>query len=141
MNAINLDKKKILLIDDDVVVNKVNKYLIEGTGIFDSVESKSAPQEALDYIKTQIQTRGAIPGFILVDISMPEIDGFEFIDLIDELFEEEGIDTMPVFVILSSSNFKRDYEQFDKTPAVKKFLSKPLQKEEFEKVLKELHFI
>jgi len=141
MNAMNLDKKKILLIDDDVVVNKVNKYLIEGTGIFDIVESKSAPQEALDYIKTQIQTRGAIPGFILVDISMPEIDGFEFIDLIDELFEEEGIDTMPVFVILSSSNFKRDYEQFDKTPAVKKFLSKPLQKEEFEKVLKELHFI
>jgi CheY-like chemotaxis protein len=141
MNALKLDNKKILLIDDDVVVNKVNKYLIESTGIFDSVESKSAPQEALDYIKTQIQTKGAIPGFILVDISMPEIDGFEFIDLIDELFEEEGIDIMPVFVILSSSNFKRDYEQFDKTPAVKKFLSKPLQKEEFEKVLKELHFM
>ena len=141
MNAMYLDNKKILLVDDDVVVNKVNKYLIESTEIFDIVESKSAPQEALDYIKTQIQTKRDIPGFILVDISMPEIDGFEFIDLIDELFEEAGIDTMPVFVILSSSNFKRDYEQFDKTPAVKKFLSKPLQKEYFEKVLKELHFI
>lgn len=137
----SLDNKKILLIDDDIVVNKVNKYLIESTGIFDSVESKTAPQEALDYIKTQIQEKAPIPGFILVDISMPEIDGFEFIDLIDELFEEEGIDIMPVFVILSSSNFKRDYEQFDKTPAVKKFLSKPLQKEDFEKVLKELDFM
>jgi CheY-like chemotaxis protein len=137
----SLDNKKILLIDDDIVVNKVNKYLIESTGIFDSVESKTAPQEALDYIKTQIQEKAPIPGFILVDISMPEIDGFEFIDLIDELFEDEGIDIMPVFVILSSSNFKRDYEQFDKTPAVKKFLSKPLQKEDFEKVLKELDFM
>ena len=137
----SLDNKKILLIDDDVVVNKVNKYLIESTGIFDSVESKTAPQEALDYIKTQIQSKATIPGFILVDISMPEIDGFEFIDLIDELFEDEGIDIMPIFVILSSSNFKRDYEQFDKTPAVKKFLSKPLQKEDFEKVLKELDFM
>lgn len=137
----NLDNKKILLIDDDVVVNKVNKYLIESTGIFDSIESKISPKEALEFISNLIENNGPIPGFILVDISMPEIDGFEFIDLLDELFEEKEIDILPVFVILSSSNFKRDFEQFDKTPAVKKFLSKPLQKEEFENVLKELDFM
>ncbi len=136
-----LDKKKILLIDDDIVVNKVNRYLIESLQVFDTIESKTAPQEALDYISDLIDTKDKIPGFILVDISMPDIDGFEFIDLLDELFEEKGIDESPVFAILSSSNYKRDYEQFDKTPALKKFLTKPLQKEEFEAVLKELDFM
>ncbi len=135
-----LDNKKVLLIDDDVVVNKVNKYLIESTGIFDLIESKTAPQEAIEYINDLLVNNQKIPGLIIVDISMPEIDGFEFIDLLDELFEEKGFEEMPVFLILSSSNFKRDFEQFDKTPAVKKFLSKPLQKEEFEKVLEELDF-
>ena len=135
-----LDNKKVFLIDDDVVVNKVNKYLIESTGIFDLIESKTAPQEAIEYINDLLVNNQKIPGLIIVDISMPEIDGFEFIDLLDELFEEKGFEEMPVFLILSSSNFKRDFEQFDKTPAVKKFLSKPLQKEEFEKVLEELDF-
>jgi CheY-like chemotaxis protein len=135
-----LDNKKVLLIDDDVVVNKVNKYLIESTGVFDVIESKTAPQEAIEYINDLLDKNQKIPGLIIVDISMPEIDGFEFIDLLDELFEEKEFEEMPVFLILSSSNFKRDFEQFDKTPAVKKFLSKPLEKEEFEKVLAELDF-
>jgi CheY-like chemotaxis protein len=136
-----LDKKKILLIDDDIVVNKLNKYLIESVGFFDKIESKTAPQEALAYFSEIIENNESIPGFVLVDISMPEIDGFEFIDLLDELFEENEIEIMPSFVILSGSNFKRDFEQFDKTPIVKRFLSKPLQKEEFETVLKELDFL
>ena len=136
-----LDKKAILLIDDDVVVNKVNRFLIESLSVFDTIESKTAPQEALDYISGLIDQKNLVPGFILIDISMPDIDGFEFIDLLDEMFEENGIETMPVLALLSSSNYKRDYEQFDKTPILKKFLTKPLQKEEFEAVLKELDFM
>lgn len=136
-----LNDKKILLIDDDVIVNKVNKFLIDSIGFFETIESKTAPQEALDYFEELMKAKVELPGFVLVDISMPEIDGFEFIDLLDELFETYEIDVLPTFVILSASNFKRDYEQFDKTPIVKKFLSKPLDKEEFENVLKELNFI
>ncbi len=135
-----LDNKKVLLIDDDIVVNKINKYLIESTGIFESIESKIIPKDAIEYINDLIDKNQKIPGLIIVDISMPDIDGFEFIDLIDELFEEKGFEEMPVFLILSSSNFKRDLEQFDKTPVVKKFLTKPLQKDQFEGVLVELGF-
>jgi len=136
-----LNNKKIILIDDDVIVNKVNKFLINSTGFFETIESKTAPQEALNYFEELIKIKAELPGFVLVDISMPEIDGFEFIDLLDELFEDYEIDELPAFVILSATNFKRDYEQFDKTPIVKKFLSKPLDKDEFESVLKELEFI
>jgi CheY-like chemotaxis protein len=136
-----LNNKKIILIDDDVIVNKVNKFLINSTGVFETIESKTAPQEALNYFEELIKIKAELPGFVLVDISMPEIDGFEFIDLLDELFEDYEIEELPAFVILSATNFKRDYEQFDKTPIVKKFLSKPLDKDEFESVLKELDFI
>jgi CheY-like chemotaxis protein len=136
-----LDKKKILLIDDDAIVNEMNRFLISGTQIFDEIISKTAPKEALEYIHELVKNGGAIPGFILIDISMPEIDGFEFIDMFDEIFEENNIDVLPLFVILSSSRYKYDIEQVEKTPSVKRFLSKPLQKVEFLEVLKDNAYI
>ena len=76
----NIDNKSILLIDDDVIVNSINKKLIESLNKFDSVQIKSNPELALEFFENQIKNNEKIPGVILVDISMPEIDGFEFID-------------------------------------------------------------
>jgi len=135
------DKKQALLIDDDFIVNKINKYLIDSMHVFDSIEMKSTPAEALDFLKEKLVNNEALPGLILVDISMPEMDGFEFIDVIDELLEEYKIQEAPLFALLSGSNYKRDHEQFEKTPIVKKFLSKPLQKEDLEKLLNDFSFI
>ncbi len=133
-----IDNKSILLIDDDVIVNSINKKLIESLNKFDSVEIKSNPELALEFFENQIKNNKNIPGVILVDISMPEIDGFEFIDSVEEILDENNIEEIPSFIMLSGSKYKRDFEKFDKTPIIKKFLMKPLNKEELNAALLEI---
>jgi CheY-like chemotaxis protein len=133
-----IDNKSILLIDDDVIVNSINKKLIESLNKFDSVEIKSNPELALEFFENQIKNNKNLPGVILVDISMPEIDGFEFIDSVEEILDENNIEEIPSFIMLSGSKYKRDFEKFDKTPIIKKFLMKPLNKEELNAALLEI---
>ncbi len=133
-----IDNKSILLIDDDVIVNSINKKLIESLNKFDSVEIKSNPELALEFFENQIKNNKNLPGVILVDISMPEIDGFEFIDSVEEILDENDIKEIPSFIMLSGSKYKRDFEKFDKTPIIKKFLMKPLNKEELNAALLEI---
>ena len=133
-----IDNKSILLIDDDVIVNSINKKLIESLNKFDSVEIKSNPELALEFFENKIKNKKNLPGVILVDISMPEIDGFEFIDSVEEILDENNIEEIPSFIMLSGSKYKRDFEKFDKTPIIKKFLMKPLNKEELNAALLEI---
>jgi len=119
-----------MLVDDDEIVNKLNHYLISELGMFDDIIVQSNPFEAIEYLENLIEENQQLPAFVLVDISMPEMDGFEFIDQIDELFDEMDVIEIPTFFLLTASNFRRDIEQFEKTPIVKQFLTKPLKKEE-----------
>jgi CheY-like chemotaxis protein len=125
-----LDNSKIMLVDDDEIVNKLNHYLISELNLFSDIIIQSNPHSAIEYLENLIEENQQLPAFVLVDISMPEMDGFEFIDQIDELFDEMDVIEIPTFFLLTASNFRRDIEQFEKTPIVKQFLTKPLQKEE-----------
>lgn len=134
------EKKKILLIDDDAIVNATNKILIESIGDFD-VQMKSNPEEGIEFMESIVEKKDTFPSIIMVDISMPEIDGFEFIDLLEDLFDNNDVENIPAIVLLSGSKYKRDFEKFDKMPLIKKFLSKPLEKDEVIELFKEFEML
>ena len=134
-----LDYKNIYLIDDDAIVNLFNIKLIENTKLFEAIEFSLNPSKSLIDLSFRIDKNDKFPGLIMIDLSMPEMNGFEFIDELDELFEAKNLINFPIFIILTSSTYKRDVEQFLKTPSVKRFLTKPLKIEEFNKILKELN--
>jgi CheY-like chemotaxis protein len=138
--VIELDKNKILVIDDDEVVNHINLYLIKETQLFHTMESKTASVGALDYLMDLIEVREKLPGIILVDICMPEIDGFDFLKHLENLFEENQIESMPHVIVLSSQK-QDDFERFKAVGCVKKFLSKPLDKDKFNETLVGLGYI
>jgi CheY-like chemotaxis protein len=138
--VIELDRNKILVIDDDEVVNHINLYLIKGTELFHTMESKTASVGALDYLMDLIEVREKLPGVILVDICMPDMDGFAFLKHLEGLFEENQIEAMPYVIVLSSQN-EEDFERFKSVEYVRKFLSKPLDKEKFNEVLIELGYV
>jgi CheY-like chemotaxis protein len=110
-------------------------------GRFDVIESSCNPKESIEIFKNKIANDIPFPGLIIVDLSMPEIDGYEFIDEIDELIELNNLSISPVFIILTSSNQKKDIEQFHKTAYVKYYINKPLVLDEFKDVLTELNFL
>ena len=123
-----MDKyKKILLVDDDETSNFLNELLIKGMDIVEEVSIASNGQEALSYLENE---RGSFPQLIFLDLNMPVMDGFEFL----EAFEKAHTTKVPVFILTSSNNFK-DYErakQFD----VAGYLIKPLTEEKIKGVLK-----
>ena len=135
-----LDNRAIVVVDDNEITNFYNKDIIQETNKFDDITVETNGENVLTLLKDRVESGNDLPALFLVDIKMPDMDGFELIDLIDEYLDEKGIELSPVFVILTTSDHKRDYEQFDKTPIARKFVSKPLNPEKFQEILAEFEF-
>jgi len=70
--------KNILLVDDSESTNFFNKIIIE-RNIFAQVATATSGLKALNYIKSLLKNKSKVPEFILLDINMPEMDGWEFL--------------------------------------------------------------
>jgi CheY-like chemotaxis protein len=114
--------KNILLIDDDEIVNFLNKKILERLG-FSKIHVALNGQQAIDLIGHNFHESRTLPDLIFLDLSMPVMDGFEFI----EAFRKSGlpgIDKIRIVVITSSQD-PRDVARV-KAFGVSEYLSKPV---------------
>lgn len=86
----------VLCINDNSINLFVQKRLLLKSGITDTVITVSDGQEALDYYSTLKDTPGSnYPRLVLLDIHMPKINGWQFLDKFSELylpfFEETSV--------------------------------------------------
>ena len=126
-------KKLILLIDDDNICNTLNKFLIRKT--FDHEVEICAFLNAADaiiFLRDSFSESLYEKIIVLLDLNMPIMDGWEFIDEYRSLHEKEC--SVNVY-ILSSSLHSADHERAKKDPIVKEFISKPISAH----FLKKLH--
>ena len=89
--------------------------------------------EALTVIENIISNALPIFDLILVDISMPDMDGWEFIDAVSEnkyILQHKGF-----FFMLTSSVFDDDIIKAQSKPIIKKFFSKPLDIEKVKEMV------
>jgi DNA-binding NarL/FixJ family response regulator len=70
----------LLIIDDDNISSFLNVRVAQTSGIFRSIESVHNGQDALDYFKKVSNGEAICPDVILVDLNMPLISGFQFIE-------------------------------------------------------------
>lgn len=122
--------KNVLLIDDDTITNYLNKELIYEMGITDEVIICSSGDEALDWFKVYNDLKNPDKiDLILLDINMPGIDGFEFLEAFKNLKFNHNI---PVVLLTTSDNIR------DKTKAhefnVNGYINKPLNEEKLQKL-------
>lgn len=110
--------KSILLIDNDYITNFVNSKLILKKGICAKVAVKSSGNEALNYLYDN-----NIPSLILLDVNMPQMSGFEFLD---EYYNYGFNKNETKIIMLTSSFLKLDKETATKYDKVVRFLTKPL---------------
>ncbi len=110
--------KNILLVDDSEAEQFLYKSIVE---VFDpsiTVTSAYDGQEALE-----ILGEGAIPfDAILLDINMPRVNGFEFLDIYQEQFKNEHI----IVAMVTSSSEAADKEKAMTYSVVNKYFEKPL---------------
>ena len=117
-----MDKKlNFLLIDDDDIFNFLSQRVLKSCGITDTITTFSNAKEALVYLA---ESKKNSTDIILLDIRMPEMDGFEFL----EKFTMLNFLNIDIFMLTSSLD-KRDRERALTYSSVKGFYSKPLNKE------------
>lgn len=126
--------KKVLLIDDDSLSNFIAKLAIQHAGIAENIEVVNGAQQGLDLIFEAIEDPGKdLPDLILLDLNMPMMSGWDFLDEYKKL--ESQLDQKIKIVILSSSVFSKDVERAMKCKQVKEYMSKPLKID----TIKDLH--
>ena len=119
----------ILLIDDDVATNELHKIIIDGTGVAEKVQSVTSGQEALDYLTNsrKYEKNNAPfpqPDLIFLDINMPAMNGFEFIEEYEKLeINQKG---RIVVIMLTSSLNPDDQYAAEKIENINGFNNKPL---------------
>lgn len=123
---------KILLIDDDPLTLYINKRILQSTNVFRVIDSVAGGKEAMQYLESVCNGISAPPDFIMVDLNMPVMDGFAFIEAFERLnFEHK--DQVRITILTSSNHF------FDRQRAaalgIEHYLIKPLTVETMESVL------
>lgn len=131
MKQLNL----ILLVDDDETTNYLNKRLLERMGIARQIEAVSNGERALQFLTTTFEQQQPLPDLIFLDIKMPVMDGFEFLDAYHQL--PEAMKKCIVVMMLTSSASFYDLERLKKYNAVERHISKPLQKANVREILEE----
>jgi CheY-like chemotaxis protein len=131
----------ILLVDDDETTNFVNTRLLTRMNIAKEIKSVSNGKEALEFLKASCGENSGegnvCPDLIFLDIKMPVLDGFGFL----EKYREEGLDHLDhiIIMMLTSSASFYDLEKLKKYEKVKKHLPKALTENDVREILKE-HF-
>ncbi len=120
--------KNVLLIDDDTVSNFVNKKNLQLTGLVDKIETATNGREALSMFDGYYKSGNPLPDFIFLDINMPIMDGFEFLELYNKLQfpSKENIQ----IIMMSSSENDRDVVKA-KNNGVLRYIFKPLTQKDF----------
>lgn len=104
MKPINL----VALIDDDEIVTFVEEKLIESTHLVNNINSFSNGQLAIDYLEANIADPSSLPEIILLDLNMPNMDGFEFMEAFIQLKPKIG-KKITIYIVSSSiSNMDLD---------------------------------
>lgn len=127
-------KKKlncILLIDDDSSCNFFHERLLKKMDCVESIEVASNGKEGLDFLKSKKNR----PDIIFLDINMPKMNGWEFLEEYEKLSEEEK--SKIIVVMLTSSLNPDDRTKAENFGTVKAFNPKYLDKEAVEKLLQD----
>lgn len=116
-------KRHFIVIDDSKLDCFIAEKIIKNTGKAESIISFQLAKEALDYI-AQATHDDRIETIVLVDIQMPIMNGFEFVEAFEKLPTSVTCNYL-VYVISSSIN-DADLNRVHNYPSVKQFLNKPL---------------
>jgi CheY-like chemotaxis protein len=113
----------IYLVDDDEIFNFLSHRIVKQSGLFESIYICSSAKKALELLKNQDITTDSYT-LILLDIMMPVMDGFVFLDELQKLPQE--IVHHAKVAMLTSSLEPEDRERAFTYPQVLQFLTKPL---------------
>nr|WP_294775723.1 response regulator [uncultured Flavobacterium sp.] len=123
----------LALVDDDDTFVFITKRIIEKTNHVKEIKVFGNGLDALNYLKENLNSDYKLPDIIFLDLSMPIMDGWQFLDEFTSL-EKQKTNKIIIYVC-SSSISPHDIIKARKMSAVSDFIIKPVTKDKFSEII------
>jgi CheY-like chemotaxis protein len=118
--------KCILLVDDDAATNYLHKRVVKEQNCTENIVTAENGEAALEYLRQLAAENKPPPELIFLDINMPIVNAWEFLEMYKDLPEEQKSKT--VIVMLTTSLNPEDQERAGGFSEIASFKFKPLDK-------------
>ncbi|HVD99234.1 MAG TPA: response regulator [Cytophagaceae bacterium] len=131
-----LNKSVVCLIDDDEVYQFIFRRQVEISNLASQILIFPNGQKGFDYLKNALKDPGSLPKYIFLDINMPIMDGWQFLEEFSAI-KNELTEDIHIYLVTSSID-ERDIEKANKISDVKEYLIKPISEHKILQVFEKL---
>jgi two-component system, chemotaxis family, chemotaxis protein CheY len=125
----------VALVDDDKIFQLTASKTIKALQLSDKILQFENGEEALKYLVENAKTADSLPDIIFLDINMPFVDGWMFLQ--DYAGLKENLAKDIIIIMVSSSIDPRDIHRARSIPEVQEYVIKPVSREKFIELLNE----
>ena len=128
-----MTSRSICIVDDDKIYQFASTKLLQRYSNSISVSCHDHGKAAIDYLKSLVDKNEKFPDVILLDINMPVLDGWGFLDHY-RLFKSDFKEDVTIYIV-SSSIDNRDMVKSREYPEIKGYLIKPLKEDNYKEIV------